>query len=329
VGLQAHCYRMLGSIHDAEDALQDTLLRAWRGLAGFDGRSKLSSWLYRIATNTCLTHLEHRRRRTLPIHHGAPSADPDDAVGPPLVESVWIEPGPDEAFGLDDAIAGPAARYEQRESVELAIVAALQHLPPSGRAALLLTDVLGYSAREAAAMLGTTTAALNSALQRARRAIDERVPEQSQQASLRALGDAELDAAVEAYLRAMEAADVEAVVDLLTADATWSMPPQPAWFRGHDAIAGFLREHPFRWFRWRLRRIAANGQPALACWSWDDDGGRWRAHAINVLGFRGGRIAEVCSFLDVTRRGVTGPGFTDFADDRLFERFGVPSELPA
>ncbi|MFL6130341.1 MAG: sigma-70 family RNA polymerase sigma factor [Mycobacteriales bacterium] len=318
--LTAHCYRMLGSFHDAEDAVQDTLVKAWRGLPDFDGRSRVGSWLFRIATTTCLNALRGRSRRALPVDTGFRSTDPRDAAGPPLVESVWVEPLPDQSLG-------PEASYELRESVELALVAAWQHLPARQRAALLLTDVLGYPAREAADMLDTTTPALNSALQRARTLVAERVPAQSQQATLRELGDAATNTAVERFRLALEQADVGAVIGQLREDAVWSMPPQPAWFAGPDAIADFLSTNPFRWFRWRYLPTRANGQPALAAYSWDDAAGRYLPHSIDVLSFTGDRIAAVTSFLDVTRRGVTGPGFRSFAETRLFDRFRLPASL--
>jgi RNA polymerase sigma-70 factor (ECF subfamily) len=326
--LHAHCYRMLGSVHDAEDAHQDTLLRAWRGLSGFDGRSALSSWLYRIATNVCLNAITKRKRRVLPVDFGDSSVDPHDAVGEPLLESVWIEPYPDDLLDADDAPSAPDARYEQRESLELAFVAALQHLPANQRAALIFSEVLGFSASEAATALETSTASFNSALQRARKLIDERLPEQSQQATLRSLGDGELNAVVERYMQAMERGDVDAMVSMLSEDATWSMPPQKAWFRGHDAIAAFLTENPFKYFRWRLVATRANGQPAFGCYSFDEESGRWLAHVLNVLTMRGNEIAAVTSFLDITRR---GPEYEvpSFAEDGFFERFGLPNELPA
>ena len=222
--LHAHCYRMLGSVHDAEDALQETLLRAWRGLSGFEGRSSLRSWLYRIATNASLDAIERRPKRVLPVDY-APAADPHEGPGEPVVESIWVEPYPDELLGLEDGFAAPDARYEQRESVELAFIAALQLLPPNQRAALILREVLGFSAREAAEALDTTVASVNSALQRARATVDERLPDQSQQATLRSLGDDRLREIVEGYVDAWQRRDVEAVVGMLTEDATFAMPP--------------------------------------------------------------------------------------------------------
>src|SRR6059058_4715442 len=163
VELHAHCYRMLGSAPDAEDALQDALLSAWRGLRGFEGRSSLRSWLYKIVTNACLKAIERRSKRVLPLDYG-PAADAHDGPGEPLVESIWLEPYPDERLSLDDGLAGPEARYEQRESVELAFVAALQHLPARQRAVLIMRDVLGFSGEEVAAALETTPAAVYRAL---------------------------------------------------------------------------------------------------------------------------------------------------------------------
>ncbi len=324
--LLAHCYRMLGSAHDAEDALQETLLRAWRGLPRFDGRSALSTWLYRIATNTCLNAIKKRPKRVLPVDYGGSSVDPHDAVKEPLVESIWIEPFPDGEIALDDGPASPEVSYEQRESLELAFVAALQHLSPNQRAALIMSEVLGFSAREMAETLETTTASVNSALQRARKLVDERLPEQSQQATLRSLGDERLNEVVERYMQAMEQADVGAVVSLLSEDASWSMPPQSAWFHGHEAIASFLTENPFKHFRWRSASTSANGQPAVGSYSWDEQRGSFVAHVLNVLTLRGAEILEVTSFLDETRRGLEG---TSFLESRIFERFGLPSELPA
>jgi RNA polymerase sigma-70 factor (ECF subfamily) len=260
--LHAHCYRMLGSTQDAEDALQDALLRAWRGLAQFEGRSSLRSWLYRIATNSCLRLIERRPRRVLPIDYGPP-ADPHDDLAPPLVESVWIEPYPDDAIA--DGFATPEARYEQRESVELAFVAALAHLPPGQRAVLILRDVLGFSGAEVAETLDTTPAAVYSSLQRAHKTVDRQLPERSQQATLRALGDTRVREVVERFTDAWERGDVEQIVAMLTDDAVLAMPPRPTWFRGTEAARVFLASGPLAPGRSRRSRPAhANGQLAVA-----------------------------------------------------------------
>jgi RNA polymerase sigma-70 factor (ECF subfamily) len=295
--LHAHCYRMLGSVHDAEDALQETFLRAWRGLPKFEGRSSLRSWLYTIATNTSLNLIEKRPKRSLPVDLG-PASDPTEGPRDPLIESAWVEPYPDEQLGLEDGYASPEARYEQRESVELAFIAALQHLPANQRAALILREVLGYSAKEAAEALDTTTASINSALQRARVTVDERLPEQSQQETLRSLGDERVREIVDEYVDAWERSDVDAVVSMLTEDAAFTMPPMRTWFGGREEIATFLRGYPLsgKW-RWKPIRVQANGQPALAYYSWDEEEGAYLPFALNVLTLRGDKIAEVDAFI--------------------------------
>src|SRR2546423_10571804 len=295
--LHAHCYRMLGSVHDAEDALQDALLRAWRGLGKFEGRSSLRSWLYTISTNTCLNAIARRPKRVLPIDY-APAADPHEGPGEPVIESVWVEPYPDETLGLEDGFAAPEARYEQRESVELAFVAALQNLPPNQRAVLILREVLGFSAKEVSESLETTVASVNSALQRARKIVDERLPEQSQQATLRALGDDGLREVVNGYVDAWERGDVDAVVGMLTEDATFAMPPLQTWFGGRDEIAIFLAGWPLSGtWRWRPIQVRANGQVALAFYSWDEDEQSYLPFALNVLTLRGDRISDVTAFI--------------------------------
>jgi RNA polymerase sigma-70 factor (ECF subfamily) len=333
--LQAHCYRMLGSVHDAEDALQDALLRAWRGLAKFEGRSSLRSWLYRIATNTCLDVIARRPKRVLPIDYGAP-ADPHDGPGEPLVESVWVEPYPDERLGVEDGYAAPEARYEQRESVELAFIAALQHLPANQRAVLILREVLGFSAKEVAGTLDTTTASVNSALQRARKAVDERLPDESQQATLRSLGDDGVREVVEGYVEAWDRGDIDGVVAMLTEDASFAMPPARSWYRGSEALTAFLGVGPLsgEW-RWRHTLVRASGQPALAFYSWDEAEGTYLPFALNVLTIRDGRISDVTAFIvrstesrdpETYRRWPDLPivpeRFVDF-----FERFGLPDRL--
>jgi len=316
--LHAHCYRMLGSVHDAEDSLQEALLRAWRGLPRFEDRSSLRAWLYKISTNTCLDELARRPRRVLPIDFG-PSADVDDPPGAPLVERVWVEPYPDA--GLGDGYAGPAARLEQRESVELAFIAALQHLPALQRAVLILREVLGFSAQEVADALDTTVAAVNSALQRARKAVDERLPDESQQTTLRALGDTRVRELVERYMQALDRGDVDALVAMLAQDATWSMPPMPGWYRGDEAIAAFLAEYPCR-ERWRHVPTSANGQAAVGCYMWDPERGSYVAGVLDVLTLRGSEIVAVTGFVApwIFRRFGELPGLMT---PEAFRRFGA------
>jgi RNA polymerase sigma-70 factor (ECF subfamily) len=295
--LHAHCYRMLGSVQDAEDAVQETLLRAWRGLEQFEGRSSVRSWLYAIATNVCLRLIERRPARVLPIDYGPPS-DPHTPLGAPLVESTWIDPYPDAQFGLHDGLAGPEARYEQREAIELAFIAALQHLAPRQRAALILRDVLGFSGAEVADALQTTPASVYSLLQRAHATIDERAPERSQQATLNALGDEQLTEVVNRFVDAWAQADVDALAEMLTDTAALAMPPTPTWFRGRDVIAAFLRGGPLDGTRsWRMLPTTANGQPAVGAYLRDPAGG-YRPYGLTVLTLDGDRIAEMVTFRD-------------------------------
>jgi RNA polymerase sigma-70 factor, ECF subfamily len=333
--LHAHCYRMLGSVHDAEDALQETLLRAWRGIARFEGRSSFRSWLYTIATNTCLNQIAKRPRRVLPIDYG-PATDPHDGPGEPIVESVWVEPYPDEQLGVEDGFAAPEARYEQREGVELAFIAALQHLPATQRAVLILREVLGFSAREVAESLDTTVAAVNSALQRARASVEEKTPEQSQQATLRSLGDDGLRQIVDGYVDAWERGDVEEVVARLAEDATFAMPPLQSWFHGREALRIFLAGWPLSGaWRWRHVRSQANGQPALAFYAWDDAEGAYLPFALNVLTLRGTQISDVTAFvtrsIEREERDVYARWPDQPADPRrlegVFGRFGLPDRL--
>jgi RNA polymerase sigma-70 factor, ECF subfamily len=308
--LHAHCYRMLGSVTDAEDALQETLLRAWRGLASFEGRSSLRSWLYAIATNACLRAIERRPKRVLPIDYG-PAADPHVGLGEPLVESVWVEPYPNETLGLEDGLAGPEARYEQRESVELAFIAALQHLPARQRAVLILRDVLGFSARETAEALETTPIGVDSALQRAHRAVDERLPQRSQQAVLGSLDDEGLREIVDRYVDAFERADVDAVVSMLAADGAMTMPPLPTWYRGREAVALFLSTDVLRDKRWRLVPARANGQLAFGNYRWDEERATFEPRSISVLTLAREGIAEITTFI--------GPELTAL--------FGLPDQI--
>jgi RNA polymerase sigma-70 factor (ECF subfamily) len=295
--LHAHCYRMLGSVQDAEDALQETMLRAWRGLERFEGRSSLRSWLYTIATNTCLNQISRRpAQRVLPLD-AVSSLGGSEGIGLPLAETVWIEPYPDQPMGLGDGLAAPDSRYEEREGVELAFIAAVQHLPATQRAVLLLREVLGYSAREVAEVLETSVASVNSALQRARAAVESKLPERSQQANLRALGDEKVRIVVERYMDAMQRGDVPAVISMLQEEAAWSMPPLTAWFRGTEDLTGFLLHGPLtgEW-EWRHLPTTANGQPAVATYTRMPDG-RFMAFSVDVLTLDGEQIREVCSFI--------------------------------
>jgi RNA polymerase sigma-70 factor (TIGR02960 family) len=297
--LQAYCYRMLGSVHDAEDAVQESLLRAWRAMARFDDRGTFRAWLYKIATNRCLTMIEVRRRRELPMNISPGAA--------PLVESVWLEPYPDSR--LDSTQMGPEARYEARESVELAFVAMLQHLPGRQRAVLVLRDVLGFSAREVAHLLDTTVASANSALQRARTTIDRSLPEVSQHATLRSLDNDSVRRLAEQYATAWENGDVEAIVAMLSDDAKYAMPPLAKWYQGHQDIRPFIVD--VLTSRWRFLPAYANGQLAFGTYIWDDDRAAYVAAALDLLALRGTLITEVVSFLT----------------PEIFPMFGLPDQI--
>jgi len=333
--LHAHCYRMLGSAHDADDALQDAMLRAWRGLERFEGRSSLRSWLYRIATNTCLDLIGKRPKRVLPIDYG-PTRDPHDGPGLPLAETTWVEPYPDDPWGLEDGLAAPEASYEQREAVELAFTAALQNLPPNQRAALILREVLGFSAKEVAAMLDASVASINSALQRARRTVDERLPDQSQQDTVRSLGDDGLREVVAGYVDAWDRGDIGAVVEMLTEDASFSMPPAPSWYCGHEELREFLEVGPLSGaWRWRHVLVRANGQPALAFYSWDEEEGAYLPFALNLLTIRDRRISDVTAFICRATDSGDPEDYARWPEQPMierkridfFDRFGLPERL--
>jgi RNA polymerase sigma-70 factor (ECF subfamily) len=312
--LLLHCYRMLGSLEDAEDAVQETFLRAWRGLARFEGRASVRGWLHRIATNACLDALARRSspRRWLPEAHGPPADRLPE--GGPATEVAWLEPYPDALLaGLADAAPGPEARYELHEAVRLAFVAAIQYLPPRQRAVLLLRDVLGWSAGETAGLLGASVPSVNSALQRARATLARRFP--AGRPGVQPAPDAGQRALLERYVRAWEGADPDGLVALLREDAVLSMPPYAQWYRGRAAIRAFLA------WAWgppgsgpgRLVPTAANGQPAFAEYGRGRHGPAGAAHAIWLPAPRDGAIAAL----------------TGFVDPRLFAAFGLPAVLPA
>ncbi|MET0234664.1 MAG: sigma-70 family RNA polymerase sigma factor [Kibdelosporangium sp.] len=288
--LHAHCYRMLGSTHDADDALQDALLRAWRGLARFEGRSSLRSWLYTVATRTCLDIVDSRGKRAMPVDLG-PSSDRAVLEQAPLTDVTWLGPYPD----------GPDARYERRESIELAFVAALQHIPGNQRAALLLFEVLGFSAAEIATMMDTSTTSVNSALARARRLVAEKIPSRGTR-----IDDARVREIAIKYATALERGDPDALVALLTEDVTWSMPPLPHWYQGIEAVADFAVQVPMtRCPSWRYLLTSANGQPAVAFYIGEETGPH-AAWSITVLGLRGEHICEITSFLDPAEFAIFG-----------------------
>jgi RNA polymerase sigma-70 factor (ECF subfamily) len=300
--LLEHCYRMVGSVHDAEDLVQETFLRAWRGYPGFEGRASLRTWLHRIATTTCLTAIERRRRRALPAGLGGPT---DDVDGPltELPESTWLEPLPDALDGSD-----PATVVVDRADLRLALVAALQHLQPRQRAVLLLRDVLSWRAAEVAELLGTSAAAVNSLLQRARAHLDAAAPAEDR---LVEPDDPQQRALLDRYAEAFEQADMAALTRLLTADATWEMPPFPTWVRGRDAVVALIMAQcPSGPGDTWMVATRANGSPAFAAYQRDTDG-VLRAHGLHVLRLVPGAVAGVVAFLDPS----------------LFPAFGLASVL--
>ncbi len=307
--LQLHCYRIVGSLQDAEDLLQETLLAAWRGLEQFEGRSSLRAWLYTIATNRCLNALRDSGRRPQAAP-GTTGASPHPAES--HAEIAWLQPYPDRLLaGLIDAEPGPEARYEAKETVALAFVSGLQHLAPRQRAVLVLRDVLGFHADEVAEMLGTSAASVNSALQRARTTLEQRLPPRRERLALpRSGADSDL---INRFAEAFQRDDIDTVVALLTADAVVSMPPEPEWHQGPDAIGEFLRaRHASRTSPWRFQATGANGQPAFAYY-FPDDAGRWIRSGLFVVGIRGDGIESI----------------TRFGDDGLLDRFDAPERLAA
>jgi RNA polymerase sigma-70 factor (ECF subfamily) len=300
--LMAHCYRMLGSVDDAEDLVQETYLRAWRSYDGFEGRSSLRTWLYRIATSACLTAIERRGRRPLPSGLSEPSEDADVALVPGPTDVPWLQPVPDAM--IDD----PAAVVAARGTVRLAFVAALQHLPAKQRAVLLLRDVLAWRATEVAELLDTTTAAVNSALQRARAQLADVAPTED---DLAEPTDPENRALLDRYVTAFENADLAMLEKILREDVEMEMPPYLTWLTGRSAVIDFFGARVVKTRgRYRMLRTSANGQPAVASYVIDAEG-VFRAHGLHVLTVVDGGIARITAFLD---RG-------------LVARFGLPPIL--
>lgn len=303
--LLAHCYRMLGSVHDAEDVVQETYLRAWRAFPNFEGRSSLRVWLYRIATSASISALDHRSRRVLPSGLGAPGDDPSRPAVPAGPEIQWIQPLPQSGYV---APSDPAAVVAMRDSVRLALVAALQHLPPKQRAVLIMRDVLSWRAAEVAELLDTTPQAVNSALQRARSQLERAgVTEEDL-----AVPDEPTDRAlVDQYAEAFENADIDALVRLLRDDVALEMPPNLTWFHGREAVGQFLAGIVIpRLGATRSVPTTANGQPALAVYAIEDDGA-YHAHAVQVFTTTPTGISRIVSFNDAS----------------LFALFDLPSRL--
>jgi RNA polymerase sigma-70 factor (ECF subfamily) len=301
--LLAHCYRMTGSLHDAEDLVQETYLRAWKAYSGFKGQSSLRTWLYRIATNTCLTALDSRQRRPLPSGLGQPSSD---AAGELTErhEVPWLEPLPDES-------SDPSSIVGSRESVRLAFIAALQHLSPRQRAVLVLRDVLQWKAAEVADAIGTSTAAVNSLLQRARAQLDEVAPAEDQ--GLAEPDSPETKDLLDRYIAAFEAYDIDELVKMFTDDAIWEMPPFDGWYQGPEAIVTLTRVHcPAEGpGDMRFIRTTANGQPAAALYMRNKETGVHEAFQLHVMDVKPEGVSHVVAFLDTS----------------LFEKFGLPASL--
>lgn len=292
--LLVHCYRMLGSAHDAEDTVQEVYLQAWRAYGGFEGRSSLRTWLYRIATRACLKALEKGRRRPLPHGLGGAPGDPAVALAEPPRETLWLEPFPTPEQAVDD-----------RQTTRLALIAALQHLPPRQRAVLILRDVLMWRADEVADLLDVSTAAVNSLLQRARAHVGD-----LSQDDVVEPADPVAVAAVDRLMKAFENADNAGITRLLTEDAVWEMPPVPTWFSGPADISRFLGElHCVRPGNARTARLTANDQPAAAWWQLDPESGLYQAHCIQVFAVTGQGIKHAVSFMDPA----------------LFPLFGLPA----
>ena len=312
--IKLHCYRMLGSVHEAEDLVQETYLRAWRSFDSFEGGS-FRAWLYRIATNACLNALASRKsmQRWLPDQHGPAAVE--TTVGGPATDVAWLEPYPDlDLEGIADHAPNPEARYTSREAVQLAFVATIQQLPPRQRAALLLCDVLGWAATEAATLLGGSTASINSALQRARATLAKPYPDgrppltpEPHPAQQKLLGR---------YLKAWEGHDLDGFVALLKEDATYTMPPWRQWFVGREAIQAFFATAWKGWSGFRMLTTAANGQPAFALYAHRIGAEATpAAHSIHVLALEHGMISRLTLFVQ-------------YADPHLFRAFGLPLILP-
>jgi RNA polymerase sigma-70 factor, ECF subfamily len=308
--LKLHCYRMMGSLHEADDLVQDTFLRAWRGRSEFDGRGSFRGWLYTIATNSCLNALKARSRAHRILQQPGQPPSHGRATGGPTAEVTWLEPYPDaELPGLLDGEPGPEARYETREAVQLAFVAAIQVLPPRQRVALLLCDVLGWSAVETAGLLGGSTASINSALQRARTTLAARYPQG--RPMHRSQPNPEEGLLLERYMQAWQGANLDDLIELLRRDATYHMPPWAEWYQGREAIRGFFETIWANFAGFRTVAIGANAQPAVGVYARTHQAPMWRAHSLHVIEPVDGGIASLTVYVP-----PLGP--------KLFPAFGLP-----
>jgi RNA polymerase sigma-70 factor, ECF subfamily len=303
--LQVHCYRILGSLHEAEDMVQETLLKAWKRLDTYEGRASFRAWLYKIATNTCLDFLDQRRsRRLLPLQAG-PASDPKTSILPPAPEITWLEPFPDEWL-RDTSAVNPEARYTDRESISLSFMTALQYLPQRQRAVLILRDVLDFSANETAEVLEITVSSANSALHRARATLAQRYHRPEPESSEAPANDERTQWLLDHFVRAWENADVEGLVALLKEDAMLAMPPSPSWYQGRESIRVFVAATVFAdggMFggnasnRWRLSATRANNCPAFAIYQ-RTDGETYQAFGMHVLGIDPSGLNQIISFID-------------------------------
>jgi len=287
--LIVHCYRLLGSLGDAEDMVQETFLKAWQKLFQYRGDAPLRAWLYKIATNACLDELRKQSRRTLPQHNG-PAANPHEPFAPPNADPIWLDLLPNHYWtGVE---AGPEARYSQRESVQLAFLIAVHVLPPRQRAVLLLRDVLDWRTREVADLLDTTESSVNSALHRARKSMAQQYrPKSSAQMNVD-------ETILSQYLHAWEHHDIQRLIGLLKHEATLAMPPSPAWYQGAMNIATFLENNIFRQgSRWRLRPLQANAQPGFGLYAFNPELGVFEAFGVQVLRMENGRVAEIVLYV--------------------------------
>ena len=303
--LQVHCYRILGSLHEAEDMVQETMLKAWKRLVSFEGRSSFRSWLYKIATNSCLDFLDQKKsRRLLPFEERSPS-DPATPILPPTLDIPWLEPFPDEWLGDRSAI-NPEARYSDTESISLAFLTALQTLPPRQRAVLILRDVLDFSAIETSEVLELTVSSVNSALHRARTTLSKRYPHVEMEDSPMSATDEQTQQLLDRFIQAWERADVDGLVTLLKADAALAMPPSPSWYQGNAAIGIFAAATIFAddgMFpgqavnRWKLLPTRANGSPAFVIYQRDEKD-EYQAFGLIALTFDGDKLSQIISFID-------------------------------